>query len=219
MRMRACVVVHACVMRACVWSCIAVRACACTCGLFARACMHARMCLCVYVPCTGDYRLVSSSAAQGCGGRGRGIFSSRTWGTFVTHPTLRRCTQGSHALPRASAIARADSAGRTQSRSPHPEPDILCCDKRGWRCAFCVGMPAWHRSAGADLAARRSPVLRAPPSANSCTKLFHRVQLKFGVIGRSSSSPWARWADLRDWNRSDVLLQLLDVHTWGRNQL
>ena len=136
-----------------------------------------------------------------------------------THPTLRRCTQGSHATAKGQRNRTRRQRGSTQSRSPHPEPDILRCDGRGRRCAFCVGMPAWHRSAGEDLAARRSPVLRAPPSANSCTKLFHRVQLKFGVIGRSSSSPWARWADLRDWNRSDVLLHLLDVHRWGRNQL
>ena len=112
-------VVHACVMRACVWRCIAVRACACTCGLFARACM----CLCVHVPCTGDYRLVSSSTvlAQRAAVRRPGsghIQQPRLGHIRRTHPTLSRYTQGSHALPRG----QRNRTRRQRGSHPIPQP-------------------------------------------------------------------------------------------------
>jgi hypothetical protein len=128
MRMRAsecvcamCMVVHACVMRACVWRCIAVRACACTCGLFARA----NMCLCVHVPCTGDYRLVSSSAvlAQRAAVRRPGsghIQQPRLGHIRRTHPTLSRYTQGAHALPRG----QRNRMRRQRGSHPIPQPTL-----------------------------------------------------------------------------------------------
>jgi hypothetical protein len=150
-------------MHCCARVCVQVWAVRSRVHVFVRArAMHWRLQACVVVRRSGATS----------GGRGRGIFSSRAWGTFVARtlllvaiPRVRMHCQGpaqSHAPTRVAP----NPAAHTRSQK------TLRCDGMGWRCAFCVGMPAWHRSAGEDLAARRSPVLRAPPSANSCTKLF-----------------------------------------------
>ena len=214
--MPACMVVHACVMRAGEDALVCVRVRAHVGCLLERACTHTWFCACAcQAPeITGLCRRPPRSGAEA----GVGAYSAAALGAHSSHASYSSSLYPGFACNcQGPAQSHAPTAGRTQSRSPHPEPDILRCDKRGRRCAFCVGMPAWNRSACENLAARRSPVLRAPPSAT--VALNFSVQLKFKVIGRPSSSPWARWADLRDWNRSVVLLQLLDVHTWGRNQL
>ena len=156
-----------------------------------RACTHKWFCACAcQAPeITGLCRRPPRSGAEA----GVGAYSAAALGAHSSHASYSSSLYPGFAC---TAKGQRNRTRRQRGSHPIPQPTPGALRQKGWRCAFCVGMPAWNRSACENLAARRSPVLRAPPSAT--VALNFSVQLKFKVIGRSSSSPWARWADLRD---------------------
>ena len=131
---------------------------------------------------------------------------------------------------RPAQIPRAGKAGR--SRNPHTEPTLLRATTGG-AGGKCPKLACLARIVVACLArivelARvrllvrqrsRGPVLRASPYATKSG----------AAVLHPHANPWAhtgghicpkrrslRWADLRDGDRSDLLLQVVDRSAWDR---